>query len=126
MRSVSSFAFRRLPRCFPRDLLDDTRVVVLPSVRLFACVPYVGITLGRFYLLAPSVARDEGVHAHELVHVVQWRTLGTVGFLWRYLRLFLRHGYAANPLERTAYRIESLVRADAVPFDAVDLTIADL
>lgn len=66
------------------------------------------ITLGRLVSVRARAAADEGLLRHELVHVRQWRTLGVVGFAWRYLGSYLggrlrRHGhwdaYRRIPLE---------------------------
>lgn len=126
MRPVASLGFERLPLHFPPALLARTRVGSLPAWLVAARWPYVGITLGDRYFLAPSVVADEAVHAHELVHVVQWHALGTARFLARYARLFLLHGYVDNPLEQTAYRIEARFRKGDAPFDAVAEALADL
>jgi hypothetical protein len=40
--------------------------------------------------------------AHELAHILQWRSLGVVGFMYHYARAFLCHGYENHPLEMTA------------------------
>ena len=61
------------------------------------------ITLGRLIIVRPRAAGSERLLRHELVHVEQWRRLGTVGFRWRYLGAYLRwrlrgHGH------RGAYR----------------------
>ena len=40
-------------------------------------------TLDTFFL-KPAVAKDEAVHFHELIHVIQWRILGAKEFLRRY------------------------------------------
>ncbi|MET0728569.1 MAG: DUF4157 domain-containing protein [Acidimicrobiales bacterium] len=47
-------------------------------------------TLGRFVFIRPRSAESPRLIAHELVHVRQWRTLGVVGFLVRYLSAYLR------------------------------------
>jgi hypothetical protein len=66
------------------------------------------MTLGRVILLRRDHAGDEALLAHELVHVRQWRELGALRFLWRYLGAYARgraagldHGqaYEAIPLE---------------------------
>jgi hypothetical protein len=46
-------------------------------------------TLGRFVFVRSSAARSERLMRHELVHVRQWRALGVVGFLRRYLWAYL-------------------------------------
>jgi hypothetical protein len=55
--------------------------------------PYVGITLGRFVVLAADEPSDgsSALIAHELVHVRQWAQLGSMRFTWRYLADFARN-----------------------------------
>lgn len=48
------------------------------------------ITLGRLVSVRRAFASDERLLRHELVHVRQWRELGVVGFLRRYLGAYLR------------------------------------
>jgi hypothetical protein len=72
------------------------------------------MTLGRLILLRRDHRDDHPLLAHELVHVRQWRELGPVRFLWRYLgayaagrRAGLDHqrAYEAIPLEVEARRL---------------------
>ncbi len=75
---------------------------------------FIGITLGRFVFVTPGYDNADGASsllAHELVHVEQWKRLGTLGFLRQYLSSYvsgLRAGlsphqaYRAIPLERQA------------------------
>jgi hypothetical protein len=74
------------------------------------------ITLGRLISVRARSADDEQLLRHELVHVRQWRELGVVGFLRRYLGAYLRgrldglshhEAYRHIPLEEEAVR-ESL------------------
>jgi hypothetical protein len=86
---------------------ERARIVVVPVL-----TPGVaGMTLGRWVLLRRGHEHDAGLLAHELVHVRQWRELGAVRFLWRYLSAYVRgrlHGlghrdaYTAIPFEREA------------------------
>jgi len=70
-----------------------------------------GMTLDRWILLRRGHEHDCDLIAHELVHVRQWRELGVVRFLARYLGAYARgrwHGlghraaYEAIPLEAEA------------------------
>jgi len=70
-----------------------------------------GMTLDRWILLRRGHEHDRDLIAHELVHVRQWRELGVVRFLARYLGAYARgrwHGlghraaYEAIPLEAEA------------------------
>jgi hypothetical protein len=91
----------------PEADLRRVRVVRVPVL-----TPGVaGMTLGRWVLVRRGHERDEGLLAHELVHVRQWRELGVVRFLWRYLLPYLRgrfgglrhrDAYLAIPLEQEA------------------------
>jgi hypothetical protein len=47
-------------------------------------------TLGRFVFIRPAALGSRRLCDHELVHVRQWRELGVVGFLRRYLGAYLR------------------------------------
>ncbi|HET9770631.1 MAG TPA: DUF4157 domain-containing protein [Acidimicrobiia bacterium] len=60
------------------------------------------MTLGRLILLRRDHRHDEVLLAHELVHVRQWRELGPVRFLWRYLGAYAR-GRAAGLGHHRAY-----------------------
>ena len=66
------------------------------------------ITVGRVVSIRARCVDDDHLVRHELVHVRQWRELGVVGFLARYLSSYLgsrlrRYGhwdaYRRIPLE---------------------------
>lgn len=59
-------------------------------------------TWGTVVLVRRGVGLTEGLLAHELAHVLQWRALGFLGFVSRYARHLIRHGYKQNPLEIVA------------------------
>lgn len=68
-----------------------------PRVHLVRCdwiVPegYGGLTLGRWIFIRRNVDVTVAWLAHELMHVLQWRRLGVVGFLWQYGWTFFRDG----------------------------------
>jgi hypothetical protein len=48
------------------------------------------ITVGRLVAVRARAAGDERLLRHELVHVRQWRDLGVIGFLHRYLGAYVR------------------------------------
>ncbi|MGV3758253.1 MAG: hypothetical protein ACO1PW_01765 [Actinomycetota bacterium] len=47
-------------------------------------------TIGPFVFITERGVDRPRLRAHELVHVRQWRTLGVLGFLRRYLGAYLR------------------------------------
>ncbi|PHX06451.1 hypothetical protein [Vibrio splendidus] len=65
-----------------------------------------GITYKNTYYIVPSVAKDLPLHFHELVHVAQWKTLGAIGFLRRYITEVQSVGYNEAPLEKLAYAFD--------------------
>jgi Domain of unknown function (DUF4157) len=94
----------------PAEDRGRARVVVVP----FVARGFAGMTLGRWILLRRGHEHDRRLLAHELVHVRQWRELGVLRFLWRYLGAYLRGrvrglrhraAYAAIPLEQEARRL---------------------
>lgn len=54
---------------------------------------------------------------HELVHVVQYRLLGTDEFARLYVRGYLHGGYAGTPLEVCAYELDGRFIMGSVGFD---------
>ena len=59
-------------------------------------------TWGNVILVRKGVELSVRLLAHELAHVLQWRSLGGLGFVGRYARYHFRHGYEKNPLEIVA------------------------
>ncbi len=47
------------------------------------------------------------MHFHELVHVIQWKELGSLGFLKRYIQEIQTFGYEIAPLEKMAYQLDA-------------------
>ena len=73
------------------------------------------MTLGRVILVRQGHASDTALLAHELVHVRQWRELGALRFLWRYLAAYFR-GRAAGLGHQRAY--------EAIPLEVEARTLA--
>jgi hypothetical protein len=114
-RRASETGYVRLGGYFPSTFLTEARFAIvdtipfppvsvygLPEFQAMAEMPMAGITFGNLYFVHPSHA-TEGIHFHELVHVVQWRTLGVRPFLLTYALGILQHSYEASPLEAIAF-----------------------
>ena len=125
---VADFGFERLARFYSPELLQRARVVVLKRLPVptltelglpdfFGLGKYSGITFGNTYFLKEACARDESIHFHELVHVVQWAHLGVEPFLLAYGSGLAEHGYRNSPLEVMAYDLEADFDAQVPPFD---------
>ena len=69
-------------------------------------------TLGSLILVRRDRADDVLLLTHELVHVRQWRTLGRVGFLRRYLGAYLRWRLRLYPHWAAYRRIPIEIEAD--------------
>jgi hypothetical protein len=89
------------------------RVLVVPSL-----TPGVAaMTIGRFVLLRRGQEGDVGLVAHELVHVQQWRELGPVVFLARYVGEYLQLRFRGLPhwsaYEAISFEREARARSGA-------------
>jgi hypothetical protein len=116
---VARCGFPRLPQYFSRALLDDVRVVSVSKIpfppladyglREVADIVRMGLAAITFddTIYVHQSLKTESIHFHELVHAVQWRTLGVDRFLLTYGIGVLQHGYAHNPLEALAYDLQS-------------------
>ncbi len=75
-----------------------------------------GFVLGRRLIVSRDPIETSASHwAHEWKHTLQMRELGTLGFYWKILGQYLRHGYRRAPLEveaREFSRDSSLWAAD--------------
>ncbi|NRD72791.1 hypothetical protein HQQ94_05915 [Shewanella sp. VB17] len=82
-----------------------------------------GITYKNTYYIVPEVAGNLRLHFHELVHVAQWKHLGAIAFLQKYISEIKSEGYAGAPLEKIAYTFDehfanSKVKVDVPSFIA--------
>jgi hypothetical protein len=119
----------RLAGYFPSPLLDSARVVTgeslpfppvaeygLPEFAGMATPDMAGITFGQMYFVRASDPTG-AVHFHELVHVVQWQTLGVADFLSTYAVGLARHSYETSPLESIAFWLEGQFTLGIAPLD---------
>ena len=118
-RSVASYGFERLALCYPEVLLERTKVVEvervpfppierfgLPELAHMQQMQAAGVTFKDTYILQRG-ASSESLHFHELVHVVQWATLGVDNFLLAYGMGLMQSGYRQSPLEQMAYALQA-------------------
>ena len=126
---VTSFSFTRLPQYFPPNILNSASLAVtddpprpplsalgLSEFAAFENEPISGITYLDTYFLTPSSARDESTHFHEMVHVIQWRVLGSEQFLLLYAAGLAEYGYLDSPLEKMAYEHQRRFDAGEPPY----------
>ncbi|RUM67063.1 MAG: hypothetical protein DSZ06_02090 [Sulfurospirillum sp.] len=65
-----------------------------------------GITYKNTYFIKKGHENDIALHFHELVHVIQWKHLGAVPFIQRYMEEIKKFGYQNAPLEKMAYELQ--------------------
>ena len=128
---LPSSVMTELAPYFDRELLDCTRIVYTEPLPIPG-LPFTSM-LKRCRLHVPTpdeiaaITFDNVVAArklpssrllfHELVHVVQYRTLGIGGFARRYVEGFLSEGcYERIPLECCAWSLEERFVQDPTPF----------
>jgi hypothetical protein len=117
--TIASLGFSRLPLYFSPALLDEVSVVPVTKIPFPPLAEFeltemtdivrlglAAITFGDTIYVHQSL-RTESIHFHELVHALQWRTLGVDRFLLTYGTHLLTHGYAHNPLEAMSYDLQS-------------------
>jgi hypothetical protein len=133
---VDGLGFRRVVSYFPVELLDEVRFVTthripFPPVVQYGLtqfasleeMPKAGITFDKLIFIHESMI-SESVAFHELVHALQWKALGVDDFLLTYAVSTLLHGYANNPLEATAYDLQSQFDRDVALPGMADLVRA--
>src|SRR5262249_1210646 len=130
-KSVASCAFPRLPNYFTPTTLESAKVVLvdqLPRPPLsswgltrfadFERGDFSGITFLDTFFLKRDQSKNETIHFHELIHVIQWRILGPEQFLRSYADGLERFGYRDSPLEAMAYDAETRFVCSTAKFDA--------
>ena len=129
-QTVISRGFPRLPLYFSADTLASAKVVLVDKLPIpplsswgltrfadFERGNFDGITYLNTFFIKRDELRNEAIHFHELIHVVQWRILGPEQFLRSYADGLERFGYRNSPLEVMAYEAEAAFAANDV-FDA--------
>lgn len=126
---LHSFNFKRLLKYFSLTTIESARVVLVDKIPVpplsafglkefkdFEIGDYAGITYLDTYFIKRQYEKDESLHFHELVHVIQWRILGLQKFLFLYGTGIIKNGYSDSPLEKMAYNYQRLFN-DLEPFD---------
>jgi hypothetical protein len=127
-----------LPRYFSADTLTSAKVVLVDQLPIpplsswgltrfadFERGNFSGITYLNTFFIKRDDARNEVIHFHELIHVIQWRILGPEQFLGLYADGLERFGYRDGPLEKMAYDAEVAFTAKEI-FDAEQLVARKL
>jgi hypothetical protein len=116
---------------FPNKVLEGARMVLvgrtpfppvsqlgLPEFAAHEHRQFDAITLKNTFFVVNG-RQTVRLQFHELVHIVQWSTLGADRFLLAYGLGLLRFGYEQSPLERMAYELEEQFAHGRAPRDVV-------
>jgi hypothetical protein len=138
-RPIASCGFPRLPRYFTAETLASAKVVIMdrlpvPPLSSWGLTQFAsfergdpdGITYVDTCFLKPHQSKNEAIHFHELIHVIQWRVLGAERFLRSYADGLECFGYRDSPLEVMAYDAEARFVASTAGFDAEELVAENL
>jgi hypothetical protein len=114
---LSDAEFPRLPNYFSPQLLESAYYVLVAKIEspplrdfglgklsFFEGGNYGGITYKDTYF---ATNKNESLHFHELIHVIQWNELGAEKFLHAYGVGLVQHGYRQSPLEEIAYSLQA-------------------
>ena len=138
-RSVASCGFPRLPLYFSVETLALANVVLvdrlpIPPLSSWGLTRFAdfersdpdAITYLDTFFLKPHQSKNEAIHFHELIHVIQWRVLGPENFLRSYADGLERFGYRDSPLEVMAYDAEKRFVTSTARFDAEQFVVENL
>jgi hypothetical protein len=129
-RPAADAGFLRLGDYFPNDVLQQVRVVTVEKIPFlpfealglheFALIAHMavdGITYRNFCFLHETMS-SESACFHQLVHALQWRTLGG-RYLSTYAAGLMRYGFARSPLEVLASDLQSAFDRETPVHDLV-------
>ena len=115
-RPITELGFKRIPQYFPEELLNSVKVVVVDKVpkiplssmgikefEAFEKIDTSALTYRDIIFVGKNYAELESLYFHELIHILQWKHLGTDKFLLLYGLGILKNNYWNNPLETLAY-----------------------
>jgi hypothetical protein len=139
-RSVANLGFPRLGSYYSPTLLASAKAIPVAQVPApplasmgltgfaeFENLDAAGITYLSSFFVRHGYERNESLHFHELVHVVQWQHLGPERFIMGYALGYLLHGgYRTNPFEVMAYDLEARFDQHAPAFDVASIVRLEL
>lgn len=134
-KRVVDLSFPRLPQYFSKDILEMAKVVYIdlpPQIPLssmgltqfqdFEKMKIDGVTYYDTFFVRLPLSSIEYLHFHELVHVVQWRYLGSDRFLLLYGLELMKNKYSNSLLEMMAYQLQTRFQNTTNPFN-VELVV---
>jgi len=102
-------------RC-PVPPLADTGLAQLAEIENWDIK---GIPWENTIFIRRDLADWDVVHFHELLHIAQWKHLGTDRYLTAWAIGTITRGYRENPLEEMAFRHQVRFETQETPYDVV-------
>ena len=87
----------------------------------FINISVAGITYKDTYYILPQSTDDLRLHFHELVHIAQWKHLGAIPFMQRYIDEIQNWGYEDAPLEKMASAFDMHFSQNGEKIDVVEV-----
>ncbi|MGD2271504.1 MAG: hypothetical protein PVI06_13965 [Desulfobacterales bacterium] len=132
MQPVAATRFDRLKTYYPVTVLQRVqRVIVdrcpvpplavtgIPQLAEIENWDIKGIPWQNTIFIRRDLSDWEGVHFHELLHIIQWECLGTNRYLTAWAIGTITRGYRDNPLEEMAFRHQSRFEAEEPIYNVV-------
>ena len=113
---LANAGFSRLPGYFAPQTLESAYYVLVPTIDAlplaefglgelsFEGENYNGITFKDTFFVT---SKNESLHFHEMIHVIQWNEMGPENFLLDYGIGLVKYGYRDSPLEEIAYSMQA-------------------
>ena len=117
---LANAGFSRLPSYFAQQILESAYYVLVPKIEApplaefglgelsFEGENYSGITFKDTFFVT---SKNESLHFHEMIHIIQWDELGPENFLLAYGVGLVKYGYRDSPLEEIAYSMQARFNA---------------
>ncbi|WP_062268374.1 hypothetical protein [Endozoicomonas arenosclerae] len=127
-KRASCIGLSSMAAYFPTELLMNSYYVIVDDIprpqtkalagfgQLFAHPDLDGISYKDTFFIRRKALHNLSNHFHELVHICQWKALGDMGFLKRYIGEVQACGYRNAPMEKMAYDLQArYCKGEAIP-----------
>ncbi len=138
-KRVVDLNFPRFSQYFSKEILETAKVVYVdwpPQIPLssmgltqfkdFEKMRIDGVTYYDTFFMKLPLNSVEDLHFHELVHVAQWRYLGSDRFLLLYGLELLKNKYSNSLFEIMAYQLQSRFKCSKNPFNVESVVKSEL
>jgi hypothetical protein len=139
MYPVAAAQLERLNQYYPKNVLQRVqRVLVdrcpipplavtgIPQLAEIEGWDIKGIPWVNTIFIRRDLADWDAVHFHELLHIIQWESLGTERYLTAWAIGTVTRGYRDNPLEEMAFRHQLRFETDKTPYNVISEVTAEI